>query len=53
MPATFDYTFDNDAYKGKTSFSTGLFIGGEVRPFAPSLPRPPERLTREEAGGTS
>jgi len=39
MPATFEHTFDHDSYKGKTSFSTGLFIGGEVRRLivAPTL----------------
>lgn len=31
MPKTFEHTFDHDSYKGKTSFSTGLFINGEVR----------------------
>ena len=29
MPPTFSYTFDNHYYKGKTSFSTGLFINNE------------------------
>jgi hypothetical protein len=29
MPATFTHEFDTPAYKGKTSFSTGLFIGGK------------------------
>ncbi|KAL5534907.1 hypothetical protein ACEPAF_2997 [Sanghuangporus sanghuang] len=29
MPQTFEYTWDTPAYKGKTSFSTGLFIGGK------------------------
>ncbi|OCH89819.1 NAD-dependent aldehyde dehydrogenase [Obba rivulosa] len=29
MPSTFEYTWDTPVYKGKTSFSTGLFIGGK------------------------
>ncbi|KAF9471864.1 aldehyde dehydrogenase [Pholiota conissans] len=29
MPETFTYTWDTPAYKGKTSFNTGLFIGGK------------------------
>ncbi|KXN88375.1 Aldehyde dehydrogenase [Leucoagaricus sp. SymC.cos] len=29
MPHTFSYQWDTPAYKGSTSFSTGLFIGGE------------------------
>jgi aldehyde dehydrogenase (NAD+) len=28
MP-TFTHEFDSESYKGKTSFQTGLFIGGE------------------------
>lgn len=29
MPPTFEYTWDTPAYKGSTSFSTGLFIDGK------------------------
>ena len=29
MPETFTYEFDTTVYKGKTSFSTGLFINGK------------------------
>jgi len=29
MPGTFTHSFDNHYFKGKTSFSTGLFIDGE------------------------
>ncbi|EMD41318.1 hypothetical protein CERSUDRAFT_78973 [Gelatoporia subvermispora B] len=29
MPSTFDYTWDTPVYKGSTSFSTGLYIGGK------------------------
>ncbi|THH27889.1 hypothetical protein EUX98_g6300 [Antrodiella citrinella] len=29
MPETFTYTFDTPIYKGKTSFSTGLYIDGK------------------------
>ena len=29
MPQTFQHTFDTPVYKGKTSFSTGLYINGE------------------------
>ena len=29
MPQVFEYTWDTPAYKGKTSFSTGLYIGGK------------------------
>ncbi|TFK33766.1 aldehyde dehydrogenase domain-containing protein [Crucibulum laeve] len=29
MPTTFDYTWDTPAYKGTTSFNTGLYIGGK------------------------
>ncbi|KAF8995906.1 aldehyde dehydrogenase [Cyathus striatus] len=29
MPATFAYDFDTPIYRGKTSFSTGLFINGK------------------------
>jgi len=29
MPSTFTYEWDTPKYKGKTSFNTGLFIGGE------------------------
>lgn len=29
MPSTFTHEFDTPAYKGKVSFNTGLFIGGE------------------------
>ncbi|TCD60304.1 aldehyde dehydrogenase (NAD(P)(+)) ald5 [Steccherinum ochraceum] len=29
MPQTFEYTFDTPVYKGKTSFSTGLYINGQ------------------------
>ncbi|KAF8654313.1 hypothetical protein AX16_003540 [Volvariella volvacea WC 439] len=37
MPSTFTYTFDTPAYKGATSFNTGLFIGGKyVDPVEPA-----------------
>ena len=29
MPSTFSYEWDTPAYKGKTSFNTGLFINGQ------------------------
>ncbi|KII83878.1 hypothetical protein PLICRDRAFT_118592 [Plicaturopsis crispa FD-325 SS-3] len=29
MPTTFEYTWDTPAYKGKTSFPTGLYIDGK------------------------
>ena len=29
MAPNFEYTFDTAAHKGKTSFSTGLFIDGK------------------------
>jgi aldehyde dehydrogenase (NAD+) len=29
MPSTFTYQFDSPAYKGTTSFNTGLFIDGK------------------------
>ncbi|KAF8897999.1 aldehyde dehydrogenase [Gymnopilus junonius] len=29
MPSTFSYEWDTPVYKGKTSFNTGLFIGGK------------------------
>lgn len=29
MPETFTYDFETPVYKGKTSFSTGLFIDGK------------------------
>ncbi|KAF4610319.1 hypothetical protein D9613_010285 [Agrocybe pediades] len=29
MPSTFEYKWDTPKYKGQTSFSTGLFIGGQ------------------------
>ncbi|KAF5309528.1 hypothetical protein D9619_012369 [Psilocybe cf. subviscida] len=29
MPSTFSYEWDTPMYKGKTSFNTGLFIGGK------------------------
>lgn len=29
MPSTFTYEWDTPKYKGKTSFNTGLFIGGQ------------------------
>jgi len=29
MPSTFSYQFDTPAYKGKTSFNTGVFINGK------------------------
>lgn len=29
MPSTFDYDFSGHGWEGKSSFSTGLFIGGK------------------------
>ena len=29
MPETFTYAFETPVYKGKTTFSTGLFIDGK------------------------
>jgi hypothetical protein len=29
MPSTFSYEWNTEAFKGKTSFNTGLFIGGK------------------------
>lgn len=29
MPSTFSFEWDTPAYKGKTSFNTGIFINGQ------------------------
>lgn len=29
MPEVFEYTWDTPTYKGKTSFNTGVHIGGK------------------------
>ncbi|KAF8647366.1 hypothetical protein AX16_006761 [Volvariella volvacea WC 439] len=58
MSSTFTYTFDTPAYKGTTTFNTGLFIGGKyVDPVEPATvdvvnPTTGEIITSVPAGSS-